>query len=153
EHPFRGGLFDYVAGFKIQYAGFGNILVAIKRVANRKHIRRRSLSNSGDNTLVIGRLIILTTTDDGSVQQVNEILLQHYDVLFHLYTSVILSSCPLAPLRLQAVGGLGHAPRICVWISKRYASKTVCQQVRGRPLPFQSVRISPFSAACKTPSN
>lgn len=25
--------------------------------------------------------------------------------------------------------GLGRAPKICVWISKRYASKTVCQQV------------------------
>ena len=27
--------------------------------------------------------------------------------------------------------GLGRAPQICVWISKRYASKTVCQQVGG----------------------
>lgn len=27
--------------------------------------------------------------------------------------------------------GLGRAPKICVWISKRYASKTVCQQVGG----------------------
>ena len=25
--------------------------------------------------------------------------------------------------------GLGRAPQICVWISKRYASKTICQQV------------------------
>ena len=38
--------------------------------------------------------------------------------------------------------GLGRAPKICVWISKRYASKTVCQQVGGlwAPFPSQSVR-------------
>ena len=38
--------------------------------------------------------------------------------------------------------GLGRAPKICVWISKRYASKTICQQVGGfgAPLSSQSVR-------------
>lgn len=38
--------------------------------------------------------------------------------------------------------GLGRAPQICVWISKRYASKTICQQVGGfwAPLSSQSVR-------------
>ena len=37
--------------------------------------------------------------------------------------------------------GLGRAPKICVWISKRYASKTICQQVGGfwAPLSSQSV--------------
>ena len=33
---------------------------------------------------------------------------------------------------LQACGsatGFGESPQICVWISKRYASKTICQQV------------------------
>ena len=37
--------------------------------------------------------------------------------------------------------GLGRAPQICVWISKRYASKTICQQVGGlwAPFPSQSV--------------
>lgn len=35
---------------------------------------------------------------------------------------------------LQACGsatGFGESPQICVWISKRYASKTICQQVGG----------------------
>lgn len=46
---------------------------------------------------------------------------------------------------LQACGsatGFGESPQISVWISKRYASKTVCQQVGGfwAPLSSQSVR-------------
>ena len=38
--------------------------------------------------------------------------------------------------------GLGRVPKICVWISKRYASKTICQKVGGfwAPLSSQSVR-------------
>ena len=38
--------------------------------------------------------------------------------------------------------GFGDSPQICVWISKRYASKTICQQVGGfwAPLSSQSVR-------------
>ena len=37
--------------------------------------------------------------------------------------------------------GFGESPQICVWISKRYASKTICQQVGGfwAPLSSQSV--------------
>ena len=30
-----------------------------------------------------------------------------------------------------SVTGFGENPQICVWISKRYASKTICQQVGG----------------------
>ena len=34
--------------------------------------------------------------------------------------------------------GLGVSPQICVWISKRYASKTICQQVGGFWAPLSS---------------
>ena len=38
-------------------------------------------------------------------------------------------------------GGLGYAPEMRLWISKRYASKTICQQVGSfwAPLSSQSV--------------
>ena len=49
-------------------------------------------------------------------------------------------------------GGWGTPQNLRLDI-QRYASKTVCQQVRGGPLPYQPVRTSPFSAACKTPSS
>ena len=35
--------------------------------------------------------------------------------------------------------GLRRVPQICVWISKRYASKTICQQVGGFWAPLSSV--------------
>ena len=67
---------------------------------------------------------------------------------FLLYTanmkfSLLTVSC-FFKRRLLGCGsttGFGVSPQICVWISKRYASKTVCQQVGGlwAPFPSQSV--------------
>ncbi|MBE5037692.1 hypothetical protein INF35_07835 [Subdoligranulum sp. DSM 109015] len=57
---------------------------------------------------------------------------------FLLYTanmkfSLLTVSC-FFKRRLLGCGsttGFGVSPQICVWISKRYASKTICQQVGG----------------------
>ena len=67
---------------------------------------------------------------------------------FLLYTvnmkfSLLAVSC-LFKRRQPGCGtttGFGVSPQICVWISKRYASKTICQQVGGlwAPLSSQSV--------------
>ena len=67
---------------------------------------------------------------------------------FLLYTanmkfSLLAVSC-FFRWRLPGCGsttGFGESPQICVWISKRYACKTICQQVGGfwAPLSSQSV--------------
>lgn len=71
------------------------------------------------------------------VQKVIFTIHAKYEIFFVGCHSFVKSS-------LQACGGatgFGESPQICVWISKRYASKTVCQQVGGlwAPFPSQSV--------------
>ena len=54
-------------------------------------------------------------------------LLYTANMKFSLLAVVYFSSGGCRAAAVQR--GLGRVPQICVWISKRYASKTICQQV------------------------
>ena len=102
-------------------------------------IRSGRIGHPGAN---ISRSLSVERTDraEYSIFKVRKVLFTihaKYEIFFVGCHSFFKSS-------LQACGsatGFGVSPQICVWISKRYASKTICQQVGGfwAPLSSQSV--------------
>lgn len=88
--------------------------------------------HSGHPGANISRSLSVERTDraEYSIFKVQKVLFTihaKYEIFFVGCHSFFKSS-------LQACGsatGFGESPQICVWISKRYASKTICQQVGG----------------------
>ena len=99
--------------------------------------------HSGHPGANISRSLSVERTDraEYSIFKVQKVLFTihaKYEFSLLVVTHFLRVACKPA----AAQRGLGRAPKICVWISKRYASKTVCQQVGGfwAPLSSQSVR-------------
>ena len=98
--------------------------------------------HSGHPGANISRSLSVERTDraEYSIFKVQKVLFtihSKYEIFFVGWHSFFRVACK--PAAVQR--GLGRAPQICVWISKRYASKTICQQVGGfwAPLSSQSV--------------
>ena len=98
--------------------------------------------HSGHPGANIARSLSVERTDRAgySIFKVQKVLFTihaKYEIFFVGCHSFLRVACKPA----AAQRGLGRAPQICVWISKRYASKTICQQVGSfwAPLSSQSV--------------